>query len=106
MLCCIYIVYFVLCCISHSGKEERLQPIARSLNYKSINQSINHPPYNLSAWSCYSSTAVFNECYSELTPYTALANCCGGCVYDAYQFQATPISDNDYSCHITAVELV
>ena len=55
MLCCIYIVYVVLylycvccvvlilcmlCCTSHSGKEERLQPIARSLNYKSINQSI------------------------------------------------------------------
>ena len=35
MLYCIYIVYVVLCCISHSGKEERLQPIARSLNYKS-----------------------------------------------------------------------
>ena len=57
VLCCIYIVYVVLylycvccvvliysytcmlCCISHSGKEEWLQPIARSLNYKSINQS-------------------------------------------------------------------
>ena len=59
MLCCIYNVYVVLylycvccvvfmcmlrftysytcmlCCISHSSKEERLQPIARSLNYKS-----------------------------------------------------------------------
>ena len=53
MLCCIYNVYVVLylycvccvvliysytcmlCCISHSGKEERLQPIARNLNYKS-----------------------------------------------------------------------
>ena len=29
----------MLCCISHYGKEEWLQPIAWSLNYKSINQS-------------------------------------------------------------------
>ena len=47
MLCCIYCVrYTVLIAICvyvlfYSGKEERLQPIARSLNYKSINQSIN-----------------------------------------------------------------
>ena len=45
MLCCIYCVrYTVLIAICvyvlfYSGKEERLQPIARSLNYKS-NQSI------------------------------------------------------------------
>ena len=32
MLCCIYSYTCMLCCIS---KEERLQPIARSLNYKS-----------------------------------------------------------------------
>ena len=42
MLCCIYCVrYTVLIAICvyvlfYSGKEERLQPIARSLNYKSI----------------------------------------------------------------------
>ena len=44
-------------------------------------------PYNLSAQSCYLSTAVFNDCYSELTPYTVLANFYGFSVYDAYQFQ-------------------
>ena len=56
VLCCIYIVYVVLylmcmlrctysytcmlCCIFHSGKEERLQPIARSLNYTSKSNQI------------------------------------------------------------------
>ena len=30
--------------------------------------------YNWSTPSCYASTAAFNDCYSELTPYTALAN--------------------------------
>ena len=44
-------------------------------------------PYNLSTPFCYSSTAAFNDCYSELTPYTALANSCGVSVYDTYQFQ-------------------
>ena len=63
-------------------------------------------PYNWSASSCYSSTAAFNDCYSELKPYTVLAKCYGVSAYDAYQFQATPINDNDYNCHITAVELV
>ena len=37
--------------------------------------------------SCYLSTAAFNDCYSELTPYTALANCYGVSAYDMYQFQ-------------------
>ena len=57
MLCCIYIVYVVLylmymlrctysytCmlyCIFHSGKEEWLQPIAQSLNYKSNQIKLN-----------------------------------------------------------------
>ena len=31
------------------------------------------PTHNLSTPSCYSSTAVFNDCYSELTPYTVIA---------------------------------
>ena len=44
-------------------------------------------PYNWSALSCYSSKATFNDCYSELTPYTALANCYGVSAYDAHQFQ-------------------
>ena len=44
-------------------------------------------PYNWSAPSCYSSTAAFNNFYSELMPYTALANCYGVSAYDAYQFQ-------------------
>ena len=44
-------------------------------------------PYNLNAPSFYSSIAAFNDCYSELIPYTALANCYGVSAYDAYQFQ-------------------
>ena len=63
MLCCIFIVYIVLylyiaihvccmCCISHSGKEERLQAIARSLNHKSINQSIKQCPMHLNQHYC------------------------------------------------------
>ena len=44
-------------------------------------------PYNLSAPSHYSSTDVFNDCYSVLTPYTPLANSYGVSVYDAYKFQ-------------------
>ena len=40
-------------------------------------------PYNLSAPSCYSSTALFNDCYSVLTTYTAIANSYGVSVYDA-----------------------
>ena len=39
-------------------------------------------PYNLSTPSCYSSTAVFNDCYSVLMPYTALANSYGVSVCD------------------------
>ena len=44
-------------------------------------------PYNLSALSYYSSTAIFNDCYTELMPYTVLANSYRDSVYDAYQFQ-------------------
>ena len=45
-------------------------------------------PYNLSALSCYLSTAAFNECYSEIIPYTALANSYGVSIYDVHQFQS------------------
>ena len=40
-----------------------------------------------SAPSCYSSTAALNDCYSELTPYTALANSYLVSFHDAYQCQ-------------------
>ena len=43
--------------------------------------------YNLSALSCYLSTAAFNNCYSELIPYTVLVNSYGVSVYDVYHFQ-------------------
>ena len=34
-----------------------------------------------------SSTATFNACYSDLMPYTVLANSYGFSIYDAYQCQ-------------------
>ena len=37
--------------------------------------------------SCYASTGAFNDCYSELTPYTVLANSSWVGDYDAYQCQ-------------------
>ena len=51
-------------------------------------------------------SAAFKDYYSELMPYTVLANSWWISVYDAYQSKATPINDNDYSCHIQAIELV
>ena len=44
-------------------------------------------PHNWNAPSCNSSTATFNDCYSELTPYIELANSYGISVYDVYQCQ-------------------
>ena len=49
---------------------------------------------------------VFNNCYSELTPYTALALSYQISFHNAYQCQGTAHNDTNYSCHITAVELV
>ena len=37
--------------------------------------------------SCYSSKAIFIDCYSELTLYIVLANCYGISAYNAYQFK-------------------
>ena len=55
---------------------------------------------------CYLSIAAFNDCYSELMPYTALANTYWISFHDMYQCQGQAINDNSYSCYITAVELV
>ena len=44
-------------------------------------------PYSYRALSCYLNTAAFNDCYSELMPYTALANSYWVSFYDAYQCQ-------------------
>ena len=43
--------------------------------------------YNLSAPSCYLSTAVFIDCYSELMPYTALAYLYWVSFHNVYQCQ-------------------
>ena len=44
-------------------------------------------PDNWNTPCCYSITAAFNYCYSELMPYTALANCYGVSAYDACQYK-------------------
>ena len=43
--------------------------------------------YNWSTPSCYSIAAAFNGSYSELTPYTAIANSYWVSFYDVYQCQ-------------------
>ena len=43
--------------------------------------------YSWSALSCYSSTAAFNDCYSELIPYTMLPNSYYVTFHDASQCQ-------------------
>ena len=46
---------------------------------------VNHAYlYNPSATSCYFTTAVLNDCYSELTAYTALAYSYWASFHDAY----------------------
>ena len=62
--------------------------------------------YNWSTPSCYSGTAACNDRYSELTPNTVLANCYGLVSMTHTNAKAMFINDNDYSCHITGVELV
>ena len=52
-------------------------------------------------------TAAFNDCYGELMTYTMLANSIIGLVSTTHiDAKDTPIHDNNYSCHITALELV
>ena len=43
--------------------------------------------YNWSALSCYSTTAAFNDCYSELKVYTVLAYSYWVSFHDAYHCQ-------------------
>ena len=71
------------------------------LQYAYICLRTPHPPLFY-----YLSIAVFNDYYSELTPYTALENSYRVSVYDVYQSKAMLINDNGYNCHITVVELV
>ena len=46
------------------------------------------------------------DCYSELMPYTVLANSYWVSFYDMYLAKAASINDNGYSCHMSAVELL
>ena len=60
-----------VCCIFHSGKEERLQPIAQSLNYKSKSNQKNKQhvvdAYILQA-------LIFYRCLYFTGAYTACDN--------------------------------
>ena len=51
------------------------------------------PPY-------YLTTAVLNDCYSEVTAYTMLADTYWASFHDAYECYIMPTNDTDYSCHI------
>ena len=53
----------------------------------------------------YSSTAAFNNCHSDLLPYTVLT-LSGLLSMMPTNAKATLTNDKDYSWHITAVELV
>ena len=46
-------------------------------------------------FSWYSSTAAYNKCYSELTPYRVLAYCYWFSFHKAYQCQGHTINDTD-----------
>ena len=65
---------------------------------------INHTHlYNWSASSCYLTTAVKNDYYSELTAYTVLAYSYWACFHDAYGCLChAHYTDN--SCHVKAIE--
>ena len=55
----------------------------------------------------YFTTAVLNECYSEVMAYTALAYSCWASFHDAYIYAyVMPTVDTEYSCHIKAIELI
>ena len=62
--------------------------------------------YNKNTPSCYSSTAAFNDCNSELMLYATLLTLSGLVSTTHINAKATPINDNDYKCHVTAIELV
>ena len=63
---------------------------------------VNHAYlYNRSALPCYLTTAVLNDCYSEVMAYTVLAYSywlVPTMRMDAY---ITPTKDTNYSCHST-----
>ena len=66
---------------------------------------VNHTYlFKWSAPSCYLTTAFLNDCYSEVTAYTALGYSYWAIVFtmrmDAY---ITPTKDTGYSCYIKAI---
>ena len=51
--------------------------------------------------NCYLTTGVLNDCYSEVTAYTALAYSFGLVYTTCLDVYATPTNDTCYSCHRT-----
>ena len=67
---------------------------------------VNHTHLNNQrAPSCYFTTAVLNDCYSEVMAYTVLAYSYWASFHNAYAY-VTPTTDTNYSCHIKAIELI
>ena len=54
------------------------------------------PIFKTEALSCYLTTAVLNDYYSEAMAYTALASS----VFTCMDAKVTPTGTNDYSCHV------
>ena len=68
---------------------------------------INHAYlYNWSGPSCYLTTAVLNDCYSEATAYTALAYSYWDSFHDALGAYVMPTNNTDYSCNIKTMKLI
>ena len=63
--------------------------------------------YNWSPPPYYLTTAVLNDCYSEVMAYTVLAYSYWASFHDAYMNGYIMATNNtDYGCHIKAIELI
>ena len=54
----------------------------------------------------YVTTAVLNDCYSEVMAYTELAYSYWASFYDTYGDYTMSTKDTDCNCHIKAIELI
>ena len=79
--------------------------ISSSFKWLDMHTSTSTTP-TLSAPSCYFTTAVLNDCYSEVTAYTALAYSYWASFTTRMDAYVTPTNNTDYSCHIKPIELV
>ena len=69
---------------------------------------VNHAYlYNWSLSSCYLTTTVLNDCYSEVMAYTALAYSYWAIVSATrMDAKAIPTNNTNYSYHLKTIELI